>query len=61
MLLWAASATALLTQSTAFTLDANGATGKTSGGSWSTASDARLRDVGQSFTRRLKHLECIAP
>ena len=35
--------------------------GKPGGGSWSTASDARLKDVGPRFTRGLEALEQLQP
>ena len=44
-----------------FTLHVNGSAGKPGGGSWSNASDARLKDVGQSFTRGLDALEKLQP
>jgi|GEM_PF-1480342 len=44
-----------------FKLHVNGTAGKPGGGSWSTTSDARLKDVGQPFTRGLEDLEKIEP
>jgi len=49
------------TTAPAFTLHVNGSAGKPGGGSWSTASDARLKDVGPRFTRGLEALEAIQP
>jgi len=49
------------TTSPAFKLHVNGSAGKPGGGSWSTASDARLKDIGQPFTRGLDDLEKIQP
>jgi hypothetical protein len=49
------------TPAPAFTLHVNGSAGKPGGGSWSTASDARLKDVGPRFTRGLEALEAIQP
>ncbi len=49
------------TTSPEFTLHVNGAAGKPGGGSWTTPSDSRLKDVGQPFTRRLEDLEKIQP
>lgn len=44
-----------------FTLHVNGAAGKPGGGSWNSASDRRLKDVGPSFARGLEALEKIEP
>jgi len=44
-----------------FALQVNGAAAKPGGGSWSTTSDARLKDVGQPFTRGLEAIDKIEP
>ena len=49
------------TTSPGFTLEGNGQAAKPSEGSWSNASDARLKDVGESFTRGLEAQERLAP
>lgn len=42
-------------------LSVNGTAGKPGGGSWSTFSDARLKDVGEEFTRGLDELAQLRP
>lgn len=49
------------TTTPAFTLQVNGNAAKPGGGSWHNASDARLKDVGESFTRGLDALERLQP
>jgi hypothetical protein len=43
------------------TLRVNGSADKPGGGSWSTSSDVRLKDVGTNFTPGLEALEDIQP
>ncbi|MCB0534616.1 MAG: tail fiber domain-containing protein [Lewinellaceae bacterium] len=45
----------------AFTLEVNGTAGKPGGGSWSNASDKRLKDINGDFTRGLAELEQLQP
>ncbi len=44
-----------------FDLHVNGTAGKPGGGSWTTASDARLKDVGEPFKRGLEAIEQLQP
>jgi hypothetical protein len=43
-----------------FTLHVNGSAGKPGGGSWSSASDARLKEMRQPFTRGLAALDLLS-
>lgn len=52
---------AIGTTAPAFNLHVNGTAGKPGGGSWSVASDARLKDAGRPFTRGLDALAQLAP
>ncbi len=45
----------------AFTLHVNGSAGKPGGGSWSSASDARLKDIKGHFTRGLDTIDKLNP
>jgi hypothetical protein len=49
------------TRTPGFLLEVNGAAGKPGGGSWSTASDERLKDVEGPFERSLEALENLKP
>ena len=48
-------------QDPSFLLHVNGSAGKPGGGSWSSASDARLKDVVGSFDRGLETLRALRP
>lgn len=49
------------TKTPLYTLHVNGSAGKPGGGSWSSASDERLKDVNGDFTRGLKAIEELQP
>ena len=49
------------TTSPGFLLHVNGTAGKPGGGSWSNASDARLKDVKREFTRGLEAIDELNP
>ena len=51
----------ILTDSPAFALHVNGDAAKPGGGSWSTASDARLKEVEGHFSRGLEALDGLEP
>ena len=45
----------------AYNLEVNGTAGKTGGGSWSTSSDIRLKDVTGNYTKGLKEITALQP
>lgn len=49
------------TENPSFLLHVNGDAGKPGGGSWSTASDARLKEIEKKFVRGLEDLENLQP
>jgi hypothetical protein len=49
------------TSSPGFKLHVNGTAGKPGGGSWSVASDARLKNVGAAFSRGLEAIKQLQP
>ena len=49
------------TTTPAFTLEVNGSAGKTGGGSWSTSSDIRLKNVTGSYTKGLNEINALQP
>ena len=49
------------TTSPTYNLEVNGTAGKTGGGSWSTSSDIRLKDITGNYTKGLKEIIALQP